>query len=78
MEAAMTYVNECLSVEFQEAASETMGSGVTNRNASVAPRAEEFGAVTAENFDDLAFPNFEFIWNNRDQWSQRWEEVFSG
>lgn len=78
MEAAMTYVNECLSVEFQEQASATMGCGVTNENATVNEEAEKFGAATADTFDELAFPDFELIWNNRDEWSQRWEETFSG
>ena len=78
MEAAMTYANECLSVEFQEAMSEAMGAGVTNKNATVADKAKNFGAATPDTFEDLAFPDFEYIWNNRSDWSQRWNEVFSG
>ena len=78
MEAAMTYANECLSVEFQEAASAAMGCGVTNENATVNEQAKEFGAATPDTFDQLAFPDFQYIWENRDDWSQRWEEVFSG
>jgi spermidine/putrescine-binding protein len=78
MEAAMTYANECLSVEFQEAASAAMGCGVTNKNATVADQALEFGAATPDTFEDLAFPDFQYIWDNRDDWSQRWNEIFSG
>ncbi|MFC6939230.1 substrate-binding domain-containing protein [Salinirubellus sp. GCM10025818] len=78
MEAAMTYANECLSVEFQEAASAAMGCGVTNQNATVADQALEFGAATPDTFEDLAFPDFQYIWDNRDDWSQRWNEIFSG
>lgn len=78
MEAALVYANECLSPWFQEKASAEMGCGVTNKNASVDPQAEEFGATTADEFDQLAFPDFEYIWNNRSDWSQRWNEIFSG
>jgi len=78
MEAAMTYANECLSVEFQEAMSAAMGAGVTNRNATVNEQAKEFGAATPDTFDQLAFPDFEYIWSNRSDWSQRWDETFSG
>jgi len=78
MEAAMTYANECLSVEFQEAMSAAMGAGVTNRNATVDEQAKEFGAATPDTFDQLAFPDFEYIWSNRSDWSQRWDETFSG
>lgn len=78
MEAAMTYANECLSVEFQEAMSAAMGAGVTNRNATVNEQAEAFGAATPDTFDQLAFPDFQYIWENRDDWSQRWDETFSG
>jgi spermidine/putrescine-binding protein len=78
MEAAMTYANECLSVEFQEAMSAAMGAGVTNRNATVNEQARAFGAATPDTFDQLAFPDFQYIWENRSDWSQRWDEVFSG
>ncbi|MEF8841365.1 MAG: extracellular solute-binding protein [Haloarculaceae archaeon] len=78
MEAAMTYANECLSVEFQEAMSAAMGAGVTNENATIAEGAEAFGAATPDTFDQLAFPDFQYIWENRDDWSQRWDETFSG
>lgn len=78
MEAALVYANECLSPWFQEKASANMGSGVTNRNASVAPKAKEFGATTSDEFDRLAFPDFKYIWSNRSDWSERWNEIFSG
>jgi len=78
MEAAMAYANECLSVEFQEAMSSVMGAGVTNKNATVDEQAKAFGAATPDTFDQLAFPDFQYIWENRSDWSQRWEEVFSG
>lgn len=77
MDAAMTYANECLSAEFQEQVSATMGSGVTHADAEVDETAKEFGAVTADQFDQLEFPDFQLIWNNRDSWSQRWDTVFS-
>ncbi|MFC7165194.1 hypothetical protein [Halospeciosus flavus] len=77
MDAALVYANECLSPWFQEKASAEMGCGVTNKNAQVDPQAKEFGATTADEFDQLAFPNFEYIWNNRSDWSQRWNEIFS-
>lgn len=75
-EAAMLYVNECLSVEFQEEMSAQMGEGVTNVNATVDEQAEEYGAPTADEFDDLAYPDFRYIWENRDEWGQRWDQIF--
>lgn len=77
MEAALVYANECLAPWFQETASAEMGCGVTNRNAEVDSQAEEFGATTADEFDQLAFPNFRYIWENRSDWSERWNEIFS-
>lgn len=77
LEAGLVYANECLSPWFQEKASAEMGCGVTNKNAQVDPQAREFGATTAEEFDQLSFPNFEYIWNNRSDWSQRWNSLFS-
>jgi hypothetical protein len=69
MEPALAYANECLSPWFQEKASEVMGSGVTNENASVNEQALEFGATTSDEFDQLMplladyppHPNVEFI-----------------
>jgi putative spermidine/putrescine transport system substrate-binding protein len=78
MDAALAYANECLSPQFQEQASAEIGCGVTNKNASVAPAAKEFGATTSDEFDQLAFPDFEYIWNNRSDWAQRWNQIFSG
>ena len=75
-EAALVYANECLSPWFQEKASEVMGSGVTNKNASVNEQAKEFGATTSDEFDQLAFPDFEYIWKNRSDWSQRYNSLF--
>lgn len=75
-EAALVYANECLSPWFQEKASETMGSGVTNENAEVAPAAEEFGATTSDEFDQLSFPNFRYIWENRSDWAERYNSLF--
>ncbi|MFB6270029.1 MAG: hypothetical protein ABEH83_08805 [Halobacterium sp.] len=77
MDPALAYANECLSVWFQEKVSANMGSGVTNKDASVAQKAQEFGATTADEFDQLTFPNFRYIWENRSDWSQRWNEIFS-
>jgi putative spermidine/putrescine transport system substrate-binding protein len=77
MDAALVYANECLSPWFQEKASEVMGSGVTNENASVNETALEFGATTSDEFDQLSFPDFEYIWSNRSDWSARWNEIFS-
>ena len=77
MDAARVYANECLSPWFQEKASEIMGSGVTNENASVNETALEFGATTSDEFDQLSFPDFEYIWSNRSDWSTRWNEIFS-
>lgn len=77
MDAAMAYVNEALSVEFQEAASAEMGAGVTNQKATVAPIAKNFGAPTADDFDKYTFPNFQYIWDNREAWGERWAEIFT-
>ena len=76
MDASLVYANECLSPWFQEKASEVMGSGVTNQNAEVNEQALEFGATTADEFDQLAFPDFEYIWKNRGDWSERYNQLF--
>jgi spermidine/putrescine-binding protein len=76
MDAALVYANECLSPWFQEKASEQMGSGVTHEDASVAPAAEEFGATTSDEFDQLSFPDFQYIWENRSDWSERYNSLF--
>lgn len=76
MDAALVYANECLSPWFQEKASEVMGSGVTNENASVNEQALEFGATTSDEFDQLMFPDFQYIWENRDDWSERYNSLF--
>lgn len=76
-EAAMAYVNEALSVEFQEKMSAAMGAGVTNQNAEVADVAKQFGVTTPDQFDQLTYPDFQFIWENRSDWSDRWSEIFS-
>lgn len=77
MEAALVYANECLSPWFQETASREMGCGVTNQNASIDPQAEAFGATSSDEFDQLMFPDFQYIWENRDDWSERYNEIFS-
>lgn len=77
MDAAMAYVNEALSVDFQEKMSGEIGAGVTNKNAEVADIAKEFGAPTADDFDDYTFPDFKYIWENREAWSERWAEIFT-
>jgi len=76
MDAALVYANECLSPWFQEKASEQMGSGVTNENAEVNEQAKAFGATTSDEFDQLAFPNFRYIWENRSEWSERYNSLF--
>ena len=76
MEAALVYANECLSPTFQETASAEMGCGVTNQNAAVDDTALEFGATTADEFDQLTFPDFQYIWENRDSWSERYNSLF--
>jgi putative spermidine/putrescine transport system substrate-binding protein len=76
MDAALVYANECLSPWFQEKASEVMGSGVTHEDASVNPTAEEFGATTSDEFDQLTFPDFQYIWENRSDWSERYNSLF--
>jgi ABC-type Fe3+ transport system substrate-binding protein len=76
-EAAMLYVNECLSVRFQEAMSEMLGEGVTNENAEISDEVREYGAPTPDEFDDLAYPNFDYVWENRDDWGQQWDQIFS-
>lgn len=78
MEASMLYVNECLSVRFQEAMSGLMGNGVTNEDAQTNPTAKDFGAPGPDEFDELAFPDFRLIWENRDAWAERWDEIFAG
>lgn len=77
-EAAMYYVNEALSVEFQETMSAAMGAGVTNMNAEVSDVAKQYGVTTPDKFDQLTYPDFGYIWENRDEWSDRWNEIFSG
>jgi putative spermidine/putrescine transport system substrate-binding protein len=76
MDAALVYANECLSPWFQEKASEVMGSGVTHEDAEVNPTAEEFGATTSDEFDQLKFPDFQYIWENRSDWSERYNSLF--
>lgn len=76
-EAAMAYVNEALSVEFQEKMSAAMGAGVTNKNAQVADVAKQFGVTTPDKFDQLTYPDFQYIWENRSDWSNQWNKVFS-
>jgi putative spermidine/putrescine transport system substrate-binding protein len=76
MDAALVYANECLSPWFQEKASEEMGSGVTNENASTNETALEFGATTSDEFDQLTFPDFRYVWENRDSWSERYNSLF--
>jgi len=53
-----------------------MGCGVTNQNAAVDDTALEFGATTADEFDQLTFPDFQYIWENRDSWSERYNSLF--
>lgn len=77
-EAAMAYVNEALSPWFQEKVSKAMGAGVTNTKASLSQVAEDYGAITSDEFDQLSYPDFEYVWNNRSDWATRWNEVFSG
>lgn len=77
MDAALVYANECLSAQFQEKSSEVMGSGVTHEDASINPTAKEFGATTSDEFDELSFPDFEYIWENRSEWSERYNSLFS-
>lgn len=76
-EAAMHYVNEALSVEFQETMSAAMGAGVTNKNAEVADVAKQYGVTTPDKFDQLTYPDFQYIWENRSDWSDRWNQIFS-
>lgn len=76
-EAAMTYVNEALSVEFQETMSAAMGAGVTNKNAEVSDVAKQYGVTTPDKFDQLTYPDFQYIWENRSDWSDRWNQIFS-
>lgn len=76
-EAAMLYVNEACSPSFQTKMSGFMGAGVTNTEADVAPPAQKYDVPTVDTFDQLQFPDFGYIWENRDQWSERWSEIFS-
>ncbi|WP_336036211.1 hypothetical protein [Halobacterium yunchengense] len=76
MDAALVYANECLSPWFQETASEQMGSGVTHEDAEVSDVALEFGATTSDEFDQLTFPDFGYIWDNRDDWAERYNALF--
>ena len=64
-------------VEFQETMSAAMGAGVTNKNAEVADVAKQFGVTTPDKFDQLTYPDFGFIWENRSDWSDRWSQIFS-
>jgi putative spermidine/putrescine transport system substrate-binding protein len=75
-EAAMAYVNEAFSKEMQEKLSQFMGSGVTTKNAELQQKAKDFGAPTPDTWDKLVWPDFEFIGQNRSDWSQRYAQLF--
>lgn len=77
-EAALVYANEALSPWFQEKVSANMGAGVTNVKASLAKEAKKFGALGKDEFNQLEYPNFEYVWNNRSDWAKRWNQIFSG
>lgn len=78
VEPAMAYVNELLSVEAQEQHPEIVGTTPTNREADIPQILEDFGAPTIEDVrqDNLRFPDFEFMWANQDDWSERWNQIF--
>jgi putative spermidine/putrescine transport system substrate-binding protein len=75
-EAAMAYVNEALAPEFQKTASGQIGVGVTNTEAELNPKAKEYGVPTVDNYDQFTHPDFEFIRENRSEWTDRWQELF--
>lgn len=78
VEPAMAYVNELLSVEAQEQHPEIVGTTPTNREAEIPQLLEDFGAPTIEDVrnDELMYPDFEFMWANQDEWSERWNQIF--
>jgi putative spermidine/putrescine transport system substrate-binding protein len=76
-EAAATYINEVLSVEFQETMSGFLVQGVTNRNAQTHNAAERVGAPKPENFEDFyQAPHFRNIWENKSEWNEQWGTTF--
>lgn len=77
-EAGMAYVNELLSVESQEEHPMIVGTSPTNQDAEIPEEIQEFGAPTIDDVRDgnLLFPDFEFMWENADTWSERWNEIF--
>lgn len=75
-EAAIAYVNEAFSKEMQEKLSEFMGSGVTTKNAELQPKAKEFGSPTPDVWDELVWPDFDWIGENRSDWASRYSEMF--
>ncbi|WP_165874882.1 extracellular solute-binding protein [Natrarchaeobius oligotrophus] len=77
-EAALAYINEALDPDLQEEASEYMGQGVTNANAEMAEVAEDIGAPSAEEFEELEYQDFEMMWENRSEWAERWSALFGG
>lgn len=76
-EAALAYINEALAPDFQETASNFMAQGVTNRNAELGETAKRIGAPTADDFSELTYQDFDYMWDNRDEWAERWSAVFS-
>jgi len=76
IEAAMLYVNEVLSVEAQEEMLPIIGAGTVNQNAEVPEEVLEFGVPTEEDFETLEFPKYEYLSEEWDGWTDRWETVF--
>ncbi|WP_254809874.1 hypothetical protein [Natronosalvus amylolyticus] len=79
VEPAMAYVNELLSLESQEEHPGIVGTGQTHRDATLPEDIQEFGAPTIDDVRDgsLKIPNYEFMWQNQDGWSEQWNQIFA-
>jgi hypothetical protein len=79
VEAAMAYVNEALSVYAQEPPATYTGCGITNENAEMPQEVLDLGIdpVTGDDLDSLKRPDYRFMWENQDQWSETWNEIYT-
>ncbi|MBP2252501.1 extracellular solute-binding protein [Halarchaeum nitratireducens] len=75
-EAALAYVNEAFDPEIQRRLSQFMGTGTAVEGVENQPKAREFGAPTPDEFDNLVWPDFDYVSENRSQWSNRWSQIF--
>jgi len=76
-EAAMLYINEAMKAEVQEDISGLMGTGVVVEDAEMSDKAKNYDSPTYDQIDDIQWPDFRFVWENRDEWTERWNEITS-